>query len=361
VLLVTLAATCLLVLAVRQKTDKKLWTWYAVLVALGLWTHYFTILVFAAHWTWWAWLQFRADQRGRKLMQAILSPTWRRVNMIVLIGFLPWLPVVIGQFRSVQRGFWIPPINATTLPDYVTNTLFYQKSGEVQSWQLALMLAVVTLFMAAIWLTWRFAKSARRVEYGLLLAVAIVPVVCLLVMSLPPLKPAFIERYLVPSVAMLSVIVATMLVAKWRGKIAEIARPVLLLTVVAAFAIGLFNVAQFGNKVEIDSKNLMQQLDRSTKTPTMVIAESSTLFYSLAHYETDRTPARVLSETVENWGSTQMIRDHHERMIGELASGTRLWYITQQNTDPAPRRDWQRLRDFRVGDSAFWAIEYVVR
>lgn len=359
-LLLALLATYAFLVACQSKT-KKSWTIYAVLIALGLWTHYFFALVFVAHWLWWVVQQFGTGARGHELIGKIMSKEWRRVNLIVFLSYLPWIPVVVGQFSSVQGGFWIAPISADTMPNYLTKSLFYLNHGEVKSWLAMLLIAIAVLFLVMMVKAFRTTKKPSRAELGPLLSVAATPVMLLMLMSLPPLQPSFIERYLVPSIVMLSILVAIVSSVKLRAIGAKVLQFTFLVMVMVAFSIGVINVVRLGNKTDLDTKALMQTISTKSSEQEIVIANNSMLFYSLAMHESDQNPVRILDENLEkNWGSTQMIRDQAWRIVGQhdLAPGTRVWYISISGATEPPRNDWTLTRELDIPGAT--AREYQV-
>lgn len=111
VLFIVASATFILAKALQTK-KRRYWIIYAVLVSLGMWTHYFTSLAWLTH------LIFIYKKQGslKKLFhqkEAILS------YILSVLLYLPWLPFFLKQFSNVQRAFWIPSISLKTPVDFI--------------------------------------------------------------------------------------------------------------------------------------------------------------------------------------------------------------------------------------------------
>jgi uncharacterized membrane protein len=88
---IAMAATYILVIAMESK--KKLpWVIYGLLVGLGMWTHYFSALVWLAHWVWRGYIL-----RGEKkhIVKKFFSKEWVRAHIIAVGFFLPWIPALV--------------------------------------------------------------------------------------------------------------------------------------------------------------------------------------------------------------------------------------------------------------------------
>jgi uncharacterized membrane protein len=202
-LLITSAATYVLVSVTERPTRKK-WLAYAVLVSLGMWTHYFTALVWLAHWVW-RWSVRREYKNARKFW----TKEWILAHVGAIALYLPWLPFMAHQLGTVQgTGFWIQPVTADTPVNSLTNVFLYLDHGDVKNW-------FALLFVGALgavgWLAWQYAPKLHKTYpsgWKLIIALAFVPPLLMFVASLPPLRPSYIDRYILPALTWMIVGIA---------------------------------------------------------------------------------------------------------------------------------------------------------
>ena len=98
----------------------KKWSWwllYSLSVSFGLYTHYyifFSILAQALFLVFWlfgeAKFNFANWLKNRNFQLGLAS------YILVVISYLPWLKTFLGQADRVQESYWIPPINAGSIP-----------------------------------------------------------------------------------------------------------------------------------------------------------------------------------------------------------------------------------------------------
>lgn len=144
VVAIALAATYALVVALQTK-QKKACVWYGVLVALGMWVHYLTALVWLAHVVWHAFDVWQRGQKWKQFKKVFFAKEWMSAYGLAALLYLPWIPAFLLQTVIVQvAGFWIPPITAETLPNFISNVFLFREIDSVASW-FSLWLLLVTL------------------------------------------------------------------------------------------------------------------------------------------------------------------------------------------------------------------------
>jgi 4-amino-4-deoxy-L-arabinose transferase-like glycosyltransferase len=343
-------------------SDKRRWKLlYVITTAAGMWTQYLMILVIAAQWLWRGVVKFQAGARGKKFVREFFGQSFGWASLTVLLIFAPWLPIALHQFTSVEGGFWIPAISTATPADYLSHSWLYLHTEKATGWNAALIIAVVILLIICLVKMLKKLSGRRRQTVGLILSVAIVPVALLILISLPPLKSGFVDRYLLPSVAALTLVIAIAATAKikskWPGRI-------LLILTVATFALGAVNLVRIGNDEGSyrDYKSLLKQVDAATVGTEPLISNDSTTVYVLAAYETPSTPAKVLRERLADWGSTLMLRDQPSRIVGQnsLKPGSRVWYIDTNPNAAPPRPGWRKGRQIKLAGFDLVATEYII-
>ena len=193
---IVFSATYVLQLAIDNR-EKKWWVLYAFLIALGMWTQYFTALAWVAH------LVYLCFVYKKKIFSKKIILTY----VLAVALFLPWLPSLYAQTKSVEGGFWIGATSIETLAGFWTEARLYLQAYKTENWFLILSIIDLITVLAI------FIKTHKKVK--LLSLLAFVPLGILLLLSMPPLQPVFMPRYIIyamlsmtllPSVGIVSLI-----------------------------------------------------------------------------------------------------------------------------------------------------------
>jgi mannosyltransferase len=188
--LIGIAATYVLILATEAKTPSKQWKLYVIyafLVALGVYTLYYTVLLWLAHF---AWLTYRA-YRDKK---PIVKTPWFVAMLGSVALFLPWVPVFVSQAGNGALAAVSQAMTVDSLVGIGSFSFLYQPA-----WQLSGYGTIIIVFIAVIVslaLSQAFKKASKKErDYLLLLALYImVPIVIITLVSL--IRPMYTERYL---------------------------------------------------------------------------------------------------------------------------------------------------------------------
>jgi hypothetical protein len=170
---------------------------YGLLVAAGMLTHYLTLLVWLTHWLWRA--SNIKSRSWHEFTKKFFSPDWILSYTVAIVAFLPWLPAMINQLTVVQSGFWISAVSVDSFTNFVSNLYLYREHNETVAY-FALVLAAAVAGL--IWLSikvWPEIPPDKKLYYKLIVMMSVVPTVLMFVLSLPPLKSTFVERYVLAS------------------------------------------------------------------------------------------------------------------------------------------------------------------
>lgn len=183
------SATYVLLLALEHPRQTKYWILYAVLMAAGLYTHYFTLFALAAHWVY---LLVQTTPNHWKFGKTSwLTKEWWLTNLAIVVFWLPWLPSFIAQFTRGQGIGWIPRITEMTLPGGIWQDLTFTDGGQLPGF---LFYGVPALLLASVcYMVWQYRKKTPQVE--LIFFYSIVPLALTLLVSI--VKPIYQDRYLV--------------------------------------------------------------------------------------------------------------------------------------------------------------------
>jgi mannosyltransferase len=354
------AGTYALILLATNATSHRRRTWgiYALLVSAGMWTNYFTAFVWLAHFAWIVWeKRIKKDQFLRDWLIAIGA---------AVVLYLPWLPWLLVRFASVQAtGFWIPPISVDTIVSTITTATTYTNSSQTTNW---LAVGVCLYVILATFVIIRVYKSLaanknQQAIFRLLIMCAAVPIIGLIIVSLPPFRSSFVYRYVLNGVFMSTIVIGCSF-ALVTFKRNSLFKKVGLYTIaIIILGTGVIIAKQQGNRsLDTGVKNMVAQaIDRihAHSTPgEPIISRSPYTYYTAALYETSEHPTYyTFSSTLNNIGSTHMLYDHPEkRGVKNLAQFAnqypKIWILAEDrhsaNTPPAA--SWHRNQSFTLYD-----------
>lgn len=374
VLAIGLAATYVLYL-LQHKSSRKLWGVYAVLVAAGMWTHYFTALVWLGHW---AWRAFETHKRSLKeWRKAFFTREWVMTHIVAVALFLPWLPWLVRQVLDVQtNGFWIPPVSPVTIPSYLSDVFLYQTAWQTSPWMTILLGAIIALGAFLVTRVYKGLGKDARKAYALLIASAIVPVGLLMLMSMPPAQSTFIDRYiLTAAVCLVMVIAIAIALAPKKLQRAQFALAGLL---IISSIVGIMNVYHYGNyntttEQKSETRQLIQAIRDTDGTEGQpIIANTPWIYYEAAQYGNDTNKVYFINQYVEyKYGSLEMLRQSDRGKIKDLdaflVEHPTIWYLGrpgEADLDP-PAGNVEAVQSIRISDSitgkaAYQAVQYRV-
>lgn len=372
--LLVLAATYTMVKA-RESKQRRWWVLYGVLVSLGMWTHYFTALVWIAHWVWHGVSVWKKGGKLKALLKQLFSKEWLLAYGIAVGLYLPWLPFMFLQLGIVQGGgFWIGPVTINTPANYFTNIFYYLEREQVHAWLAFFLIVALTLIVVLLPRTYRALSGIQKKWFLLIASIAWVPPVLLFIASLPPLRPSFVERYLIPTTVVFVLFMAVVFVAgtrRWK----PILRAVPIVLVSGMMIFGITNVYTYGNfnkttSYHIFTRQVIQQVHERAQPGQPIVAQSPWIFYEAIPYATEDHPIYFIGATAEdNIGSLLMLQDNDAHKIKDIDAFMKehpvIWYIGQnsQGAIPPYKDGWTELRTVQVqdeitGKTIYRATEY---
>ncbi|MFZ2125308.1 MAG: glycosyltransferase family 39 protein [Candidatus Saccharimonadales bacterium] len=371
---IALAATYALIFAMNSKRRLP-WVIYGILVSLGMWTHYFVAIVWLAHWIWRADVIRRTAKKG-KFIKSFFSKNWILSHLLAIGLFLPWLPYMLTQLTIVQAfGFWIPPVTPNTPINFLTNLIYYQDVGQVTGWMAAAFVVMAVILGILAYKIYKSLDDLRKQSYCLIMAVAFVPMILLIALSMPPLRSSFIDRYLMTSVVGVALFIGVTfaLGSKYLGSRWRVIIPSIL---VIMMTVGVSNVWQLGNynKNEQSSKQTRQIVEEASANSSVgqpIIAESPWLFYEAVFYSTNDHPVYYIDPIEYNFGSLEMLKNNDHGKIKEITAFTAehptFWYIafSKSGNVTKPYDNWQVIQEITLDDPInggpeYKAIEYKI-
>lgn len=223
-------STLALVLALELDRGRW-WALYAAAVAAALYTHYTAVLVLAPQAAWALWA--RRDLWRRQLAAVALS----------LLAFAPWLPAFVVQARNsadeARRISLLVPLSPANVAEAAIKGLVghpYAPLGELPGRPALVALGAVVV--AALLLA---ARSPARLSWrdgrGLLVVLALAPLVLVVLYSVQPHRSLLLPRNLSVGVPYVLLLLGALL-TRPRGRVAAVGCAVAL----AAVAVGSVKV-----------------------------------------------------------------------------------------------------------------------
>lgn len=342
-LAIGLAATYVLMIA---KTSKKRWPWviYALLVALGMWTNYFTALIWIAHFIWIAY----EDRKKRRALKA-----WLISIATAVVLYLPWLPALLYRAGEIQvSGFWIKPLSIDTLVSTITTSLVFRSSSNTTSWLAVGVIALIGTLLFVGWRTYHQLDKDKKPSFRLIATLTALPVLLLAVASLPPLRPAYVYRYILFASVMSSLLIAV-IVTYARFRRHDMVKKFLLYALaIIIFASGAYRATVIGNRnLDTDSQNKLAQviyrIDKAEGTSHLVL-RSPYSYYAASLYASDKLDIKYLyNDSIAKIGSTRPLFDHPRDGVKTI-SYNKFWFVGEDRNSVAPPREgnWKVIQTF---------------
>lgn len=225
--LICVVASLVLLKATALHTSKRWWGAYAVLVALGMYTLYMTLVVWLAHAVWL--FMNRKSQTPLRKQPGFLA-------YVAAVGlFLPQIPVFIYQMlHSALPGVG----SAMTLNKLISTfgmLVVYKPDWQIGGW-LSLAFFIVTVLFGVLYVAVIHSKKYRS---GLLFVtvLVVVPLIFYTLTSLPPREPIFIERYMAHIALFVAMLIGLTAVLGWLAGRRRVA---------VAFSVGVLALSGFG-------------------------------------------------------------------------------------------------------------------
>ncbi|MEO5950300.1 MAG: glycosyltransferase family 39 protein [Candidatus Saccharimonadales bacterium] len=372
-----LAATYILVRlqgTVERKKRTVLWIIYGVFVAGGMWTNYFTALIWICHGLWVISERYILRNKEGKF---ILPKGWLSAIAMAVLLYIPWLPSLITRYKDIQdNGFWIKPISIDTISSTITTMTLLRPASSITSW---LVIGIVGWIGVATWLVTRTYKEiipTKKPLYRLVIIMSIGPIILLGLLSLPPFRPAYTYRYVLAGVFMSMLLIGVSL-AIISFKKHQLAKKICIgMFLLIILVIGMFNFIHQGNRnLDTGGKSTVgdavAQIDSQVSTIEPIIIKSPYTYYASMVYETKTHPIYYLyTESLKNSGVTRGLYDMpNERGIKDISTFIKkfsyVWILGEDKNDIgfSPSPTWKKVKSIIINDTdrgvlSSYAIQY---
>lgn len=244
----------------------------------------------------------------------------------------------------------------------MTDVLLFSDSSGVKSWvALGFYAVVLCLAFLAYKYTGTLTNHKRSVML-LFMSLVIIPPLLLLFMSMPPLRSAFVDRYLMGSVIFVA-LVAGVLISGARPLLGKWGHAFLLIGVLALLSLGLVNQSVVGNynfasKQSNNVRQLVEAIRQKTPQDTPILAATPWIFYESILYAKTNSPIYFINETTTyEYGSLKALQEDDTYKITDLDEFTsqhkHFWIIANSPNSPIKplRGSWKQIDSIVINDA----------
>ncbi len=360
-----LAATYILIMLRTSRHVRKrvvLWVLYGVIVAAGMWTNYFTALIWLGHA---AWLAYEHYVIQKKLPWEIAPVKgWLGAMILAVILYIPWIPALLLRYGDIQNnGFWIKPFSIDTLASTLTTGTLLLPAHDTTGW-LAIGLIVWTVIV--VWLiarTYRQLDGTKKPLFRLIMFLSFGPIIFLILLSLPPFRPAYTYRYALAGVCISMMLIGISLALVQFKKRALIKKLTIGVFLIGILMIGVVNVFHQGSRnLDTGAKNMLgeiiKKVNETTSSIEPIIIMSPYAYYAASVYETPSHPVYYLyANAVKGGGVTRGLVDMPDRrsiknVDSFVKKYTSIWIVSEDKagTTLALPPAWQKTRSMMLND-----------
>ena len=259
----------------------KYWAGYGLIVAAGLYTHYYILFSVAAQ-VLYLILYFLKSRRINVLPKAVMA------YGLSLILYLPWIPTLLQQVKRVEQSYWIPAMDRWSVPGTVWKMMF---GGQGIGRMYLVAASAVSLFLIIY-----FIRKVRSFAKWYVLFGLLVPISAAIALSLR--TNLYLDRYFVFSSLFFSILVIITFT-----KISNRAlRWFLILALIAGSLFAFFkNWSDLGIKNKPGMAAASAYVNRNAKPGDKIYVGSSFIFFTFKYYnDTQITPLLISTEPIES-------------------------------------------------------------
>ena len=322
---------------------------YVLLITAAIYTHYFLLFVTVTH------LLFLLFNRTRRV-----PAQWAICFGLPVLLFIPWLPIALEQFRRSTGTSWIPKFMVESVTSSFVNLLLFRRQYQLSGWS-ALLAIVILVSVIVVVVSWYGAGSeepseqflAKRLSAYLL----VIPLLLLIVVSLPPFHPAYQDRYLSFYAPILYGSLA-LCIAHWVSRHKGLVARAPVIVIVGALVAGVVFASVEGNSAgwgrrHFFGMNKIAGFIRQNDPHSQVVSTSLLTFLD-AHIVIGKSmTARLYTPNgIDTYGSASLVFDRPDLLIKDLSGlkGPHVWLIEESDLQPVKvPSNWYELTHFHRG------------
>lgn len=350
---IILAATLVLVVLMQRPVKQRsmrLWVLYGVLIALALYTHYFSGLILIPHAVYV--LGHYKGSLKERYKQIGPGKYYAGITALVLFGF--WLPTLIVQFVTVSGGFWIPRVSELSFTNLVVGQLLL--FTEITQRNLYAYLATIALIVFSILLV-RYVRSQKGItKQGMVLLLMgfALPVVTLFIISAPGTS-YFYSRYFAQYSPLFYGLLGVVSYSLIRNRSTRKGGMVVGLALVGILTYGTVRVLQGVDKTNNTMHETYQVVNTQYVPGDAVVALDFGAWFDANHYNQTPVPVYYRDQGFD-YGSLEVIfrRNLAVKDLSRVNSVDRIWVVASyEEQDVELPESWGEAQQVVYGNGSF--------
>ncbi len=318
---IVMASVYVLDLALEEKSQKY-WLIYSLLLALALYTHYFAAFAFLAEYIYVFIFHRKNDQKVVK--ELIL------VSVLAFILFLPWIPSLISQVTAVEKEYWIEAFTPLTFLQFFSLSLVYFEDILKNIPELVLVVVAVILIVIAAVSALKTMGNHTKDKTALIAFLVFIPFLALFILSVPPLSPVYVPRYITYSLTLFWALVAILIVQIYNSR-PFLAKLTIFIMLICSI-VGVLNVLNENNYSAVVSDVIagIETYDGEEEAP-IIFAESSSSAFDAVFYQTKKHHVYII-DPMTAWGASKPLSEYGENYIEDFDAFKKetetFWYVS---------------------------------
>ena len=322
---IVMASIFILDLALERK-KLKFCISYALLLTTALYTHYFSVLAFFAEYIY---IFFRHRKTDPGVLRKLVF-----VSVLALILYIPWIPSLVYQVSMVEDDFWIEPFSLNTFVHFFSESLVRYEDVENNLLNLILVSVTLVTFAATVLATYKTMGEKTKNKVILIASVTFIPFLTLFILSIPPLSPLYVSRYLTYSLTLIWVLIAIFIAQAYKVK-PKLSK-ILLLLMLACAIVGFTNVYKENDySAEVDKLIAKIEIVDGDEEVPVVFARTSGEAFNIIFYQTEKHHVYII-DPMESWVASRPLTKYGDNYIDDFiefkGKNDVFWYIIPSYT-----------------------------
>lgn len=328
-----------------QQKQFKWWLIYGLLMAAALYAHYYTGFMVLVH------LGYSYYRLGG-LKKLLTNKAWWSGNLLAAGLFGLWAPNTVAQFSRVQQGYWIPSVNAETIPNTLMQFLAFasnELNGALEFLITLILACVITIFIS------KTTKAKRATAWFVIAWMTVPPLVVLLISIVK--QPVYYDRYFIYSAVAFSLLLAIMITT---SRLKTNYKTILAVGVILLSLLGINGVSQSATH---QMNTVANFVNHQAQPDDLIISGELYTYFDFSYYNQTGKIVHLLSQDkLISTGESSLIYDKQAEVVFHnlqdinQTTAKRVWLIgkTGQHDYDSTLipNNWQLVTQTEAGDSA---------
>lgn len=233
---------------------------------------------------------------------------------LVIVAYLPWIPIAYSQFKVGQGGFWIPPITLDTIIGYVYCVFCPIPKPEIVG--IVFLIVIICLIVYSI----KNLDGLNIFALNGILSFILVPVIGITISYL--FFPIFHYRYLLPLLGTFWLSISILISRLYENKKLFFT---LLCLILVIGAIGTVNSINNEQNDYNDTLHKNETLHNLIGSNNIVIFDNNVLYLDFGTYFLKYNDCYLINDTNASAGILDLLNDSNIK--SKIANGSKIYYI----------------------------------